>query len=119
MMPTPLILRLHERQAGQLVAACAAYRKHALQSLPPSPERNQTMRAVQAVEGRLLAFRAQTQTEVALPVSQEEGSALRQIMSTLTHAYGAEPPSEKRLQTLGDLAALRLLVERTFRVSQR
>jgi hypothetical protein len=118
MMQTPLVLRLPERQAGQLVAACAAYRKYALQCLPPSPERNQMMRAVQAVEGRLRLRCTPQPSEVIVSLSQEEGNALRQMLSALTRAYGAELPSEKRVQVLGDLAALRLLVERALRQTQ-
>jgi hypothetical protein len=112
------VLHLHGQQAKQLLAHCAAYRKHAWQCLPPSPERNQTMRAVQSVEGRLSHLRAQGAETLTFSVTQEEGCALRQMMTTLIQAHGAEPPSEKRTQTLRDLAVLRLLLERTLRLRQ-
>jgi hypothetical protein len=119
MMRTAPALQLGRQQADQFVAQCAAYRRHAWRCLPPSPERNQTLRAAQAVEGRLSSLRTQGEETIVLSITQEEGYALRQMMTALLQVYGAEPPSERRTQALGDLAALRVLLERALRLPHR
>ncbi len=115
MMETAPVLRLNAQQAEQLVRQCAAYRKYAFQCLPPSPERNQTMRGIQAVEGRLLSPQGQAHMETVLVVSREEGGALRQMISIMMQAYSVAQPSEVRTQALGELAVLRVLIERALR----
>jgi hypothetical protein len=112
-------LALSASQAAQLAECCAAYRAYAWRELPPSAERNQTMKAVQAVQGRLSAWRAAVATEpLRLAVSEEEKQALRQMTLLLMQVAGAQAPSEKRTQMLGELAGLRQVLERALRQTQ-
>jgi hypothetical protein len=48
----------------------------------------------------------------------EEGTTLKQLFLVLMRQYGNAPPSEQRTKALGELASLRLLVERTLRQTQ-
>ena len=114
MIHPALVLHLPPQQAEQFALQCAAYRKYALQCLAPSAERNQTVRAVQAVEGRLHTLRSQQTGEVTLSVTTEEARALRQMVVSLMHAWGAAPDSEERTQAVSSLAILRVLIERAF-----
>jgi len=115
MIPTTLTLHLDASQAAQLAGACAAYRAFAWQHVPPSPERNQLLKAAQAVQGRLCALPARSGHLLQLMMSEEERQALRRIILTLMHLQGAAAPREERIHTLGNLASLRMLIERIGR----
>lgn len=117
MEATPL-LRLNPQQLAQLLAHCVAYRAYLWQCVMPTPERNQTLRSIQALQGQLLAFQEQGQPERALPLSSEEAHLVKQLLSRLMQHYGNAPHSEQRTQALGELARLRVLVERTLRQTQ-
>lgn len=119
MRSSPHTWALNTQQARHLVAACAAYRAYAWQALPPSPERNQTMKAVQAVQGRLLETRvAGTGEDIWLTMSEEEWQIMRQVINTLIQLTGAEGASEARTRALGELAGLRKLLEHGSRQTQ-
>jgi hypothetical protein len=109
------MLRLSQQQVSQLLASCTLYRSHIWRTLPPSPERNQLLRMIQSVQGRLLAGQEQAIGEFTLVINQEEGRALRQMLTTALALYGQEPPSQQRTQCLGDVAGLRLMLEQTLR----
>jgi hypothetical protein len=112
-------LTLSASQVAQLVECCAAYRAYAWRELPPSAERNQTMKAVQAVQGRLSAWRDAVATEpLLLSLQEEEKQALRQMTLLLMQVAGAQAPSGKRTQMLGELASLRQALERALRQAQ-
>lgn len=113
MMDAGHMLSLSQPQAEQLAHACAAYRSYAWQMLAPTPERNQTMRVAQAMQGRLAEMRTLGAEQCVLRISEEERQALRTVISTLIQVYGAEPPTPERTQLLGVLAALRALLERS------
>ncbi len=115
MIPTTLTLHLNASQAAQLAGACAAYRAFAWQQLPPSPERNQLLKAAQAVQGRISAPPARNSDMLLLMISEEERQALRQIIRALMYLQGAAAPCEERIHTLGNLAGLRMLIERAGR----
>ncbi len=110
-----LTLHLGQAHAEQLAGMCAAYRTHAWHALEPTPERNQTMRAIQAVQGRLSQACAQRTETLHLTLCAEEKQALRQMMCVLMQARGAEPASEERNQALGELAVLRMVLEQACR----
>jgi hypothetical protein len=109
------MLCLSQQQVSQLLASCTLYRSHIWRTLPPSPERNQVLRLIQSVQGRLMAGQEQTRGEFTLVINQEEGRALRQMLTTVLAIYGQEPASQQRTQRLGDVAGLRLLLEQTLR----
>jgi hypothetical protein len=114
MMNTALVLHLNVQQAEQLAAQCAAWRKYALQGLPASLERNQILRAVQAVEGRLLSLRKRQATEYTLSLHYDEAHALHQVILALMHVWGKAPNSEERIQAIGNLVMLRVMIERVL-----
>lgn len=115
MIPTTLTLHLNASQAAQLAGTCAAYRAFAWQHLPPSPARNQLLKAAQAVQGRISALPARQSDALQLTISEEERQALRQIIRALMYLQGAAVPCEERVHTLGNLASLRRLIERAGR----
>ncbi|HEY0756866.1 MAG TPA: hypothetical protein VGD98_23135 [Ktedonobacteraceae bacterium] len=113
MMETDHALPLSPTQAEQLAHACAAYRSYAWQQLPPTQERNHLMKMAQAVQGRLLETQAAQTAAPVLRLTSEERQALRVIISVLMQVYGLQSPSVARNRWLGDLAALRILFERS------
>lgn len=112
------MLRLNQQQVSQLLTFCALYRSHIWRTVQPSPERNQVLRVVQSLQGRLLAGQEQTGGELSLVLNQEEGRTLRQMLTTMLTLYGQEPSSQQRTQRLGEVAGLRLLLEQTLRPKQ-
>jgi hypothetical protein len=118
MMGTVPALHLKRDQLAQMLAVCTAYRAYLWQYLTPTPERNLMLRGVQSLQGRLEKAQEQGQENISLSLTAEEKSILKQLLGGLTQFYGAAPPSEQRTQKLGELAALRLLVERAFRQTQ-
>lgn len=115
MMPPTLLFALNRTQADQLCRWCASYRAYAWQHLEPTPERNQTMKVAQAVQGRLTALQTGDAEALCLVVSEDEKQVLRQLISTLMQLSGAETASEERNRALGELASLRTLIERMAR----
>lgn len=109
------MLRLSQQQVSQLMASCTLYRSHIWRTIPPSPERNQLLRVIQSIQGRLMACQEQIVGECALAINQEEGRALRQMLTAALALYGQEPASLQRTQRLGEVAGLRLLLEQTLR----
>lgn len=115
MMDASHTLPLSQSQAEHLASACATFRSYAWQQLDPSEERNHIMKAGQAVQGKLSDLRAEGADPLWLTITEDERSALRVILSTLMQVYGAEPASSERNQVLGNLAALRVVLERGSR----
>jgi hypothetical protein len=118
MMETAPALHLNPSQVAHLIGYCSAYRASLWRSAMPTPERNQALRSIQALQGRLEKAQEQGQTNVVLALSMEEGTALRQLFLVLMQHYSQKPPSAERNQKLGELGSLRVLVERTFRQTQ-
>lgn len=118
MMRTGSVLHLNRQQGTQLAAYCSAYRSYLWHCLLPSPERNQALRSIQGVQGRLEQLQEQGQAHLALPLSMEEGTTLKQLFIILMQQYGNAPPSAERNQKLGELGSLRVLIERTLRQMQ-
>ncbi len=118
MMDTSHTLPLSQPQAEQLAQACAIFRSYAWQQLDPSEERNRLMKAGQSVQGRVSQQHTGGVEPLWLTITEDERSSLRVILSTLMQVYGTEPASSTRNQTLGDLATLRVLLERGRRHTQ-
>lgn len=115
MMQISPVLCLKRPQVQQLTAHLAAYRSYLWRAIMPTPERNQTIRFIQSMQGRLEQAQKQGQTqEIFLSLSAEERRALQQLLSELLQLYGSTPPCEQRTQTLGEVAGLRVLVERAL-----
>ena len=110
-----LTLELGQVQAEQLAGMCATYRTHAWRALEPTAERNQSMRAVQAVQGRISQARAAGGATVQVMLCAEERRVLRQMLRVLMQARGTESASEQRNQALGELAGLRMVLEQACR----
>lgn len=109
------MLRLSQQQVSQLLASCTLYRAHIWRTVPPTPERNQLLRVIQSLQGRLMVGQEQMVGEFSLVITPEEGRALRQMLTTVLSLYGQEPASQQRTQRLGEVAGLRLLLEQTLR----
>ncbi|HEU5377871.1 MAG TPA: hypothetical protein VFV38_20800 [Ktedonobacteraceae bacterium] len=118
MMETVSVLRLNQQQVTQLMTHLVAYRSYLWQAVLPTPERNQMIRTIQALQGRLEPLQAQGQVQGAITVSREEGSTLKQVLGELMKHYGAAASPARPNQTLSEIAGLHLLVERSLRNTQ-
>lgn len=106
------VLRLGSHHLAQLSATCTVYRSYVWQHVMPSPERNQVVRHVQALQGRLKKALTQEPAETALSLTEEEVCTLKHLFFGVTQYYAATPASERRIQQLAEVTALRVLVER-------
>lgn len=116
---TTSVLRLQSSQMAQLIGYCTAYRSYLWQYSLPTPERNQAIRCIQALQGRLEKAQEQQQSEVVVSVSAEEKQALRRLFSELTRFYSRAPASMQRTQQLADLTVVRARIERMFTGCQK
>ncbi len=118
MIGTVPLLRLSPSQVAQLLGYCATYRSYLWQHALPTPERNQAIRSIQALQGWLEQFweqAEQEQPEIALPVSAGEKQTLRQLLSGLIQVSASAPPGEPRSQQLAEITQWRMLIERVGR----
>lgn len=115
MTHTAFTLSLSRSLATQFAEMCAAYREFAWRMLEPSPERNQSMKAVQAIQGRVSELRRSAADPLLFTINEEERQALRQMIETLMRVYAAGARSDERTSQLGCLASLRVLIERACR----
>ena len=118
MINAALTLLLSLAQATRLASYCADYRAYAWRSLPPTTERNQTMKALQAVQGRLSQARATGGETLWLITDEEEKQALRHMVCILIRLKGTEAATPERNRVLGELTGTRILLERTARQTQ-
>jgi hypothetical protein len=118
MMETTPVLRLNPAQVAQLADYCTAYRSYLWQAIMPTPERNQMIRSIQALQGRLEKAQEQAQAGIALLITTEEKHTLKQLLSGLIQMYGNAPPSEQRNQALGELAECRIAIQRMLYQTQ-
>jgi hypothetical protein len=110
-----LYLRITRAQLAHLLTFCGNYRASLWQVVPPSPERNQTLRVIQVLLGRMERTRELGLAEVDLCLNAEESQVVRQLLWALMQQCRAEEPGEARNQRLAELVMLRLLVERALR----
>ena len=102
----PLILAWDE--AERLLRYMQAYRRHSLACLPPTQQRNTTLRLIQTLQGRLDAQNDRSQGQVAVSLNREEAMACKTMaQSLLTHCErkGASPELATTISDLGKLAA--------------
>ncbi len=118
MMQTDSVLRLSQQHIRQLMTHLTSYRSYLWQVVLPTPERNQMIRTIQAVQGRLESLQASEQEYVTLALSKEEGATLKHILGELMRYYGATAARDRENPALSEIAGLHLLVERSFRHTQ-
>jgi hypothetical protein len=119
MMYTAPDLRVTAAQIEQLSRYCAQYRSDLWLSAPPTPERNQVIRCLQALQARLEQAREQEQREHVLVLSEEEQHTLKHLLTEMLRRATLAPASPQRTQQMAQITELLLLVGRTFRPSQR
>jgi len=117
-MQTGPILHLNQQQAEQLLAHCRAYRAYLWQCLMPCPQRNQALRTIQMVQGQVEHLQEHGHADCALPLRLEDRTTLQQLCLVLLQQYASAPPSAERTRRLGEVAGLRVLVERACRHTQ-
>lgn len=118
MMETASVLRMNQQQATQLMAYLTAYRSYLWQAILPTPERNQLIRSIQALQGRLEPWLVRGQEQVAIALKKDERSILKQVLGELMKLYGAAATPDRLNAALSEVAGLHLLVERAFRHTQ-
>lgn len=106
------VLRLSQCQLEQLLAYCGVYRSYLWQHVTPTPARNQAVRGLQALQGRLEKVHQQGQAEIILTMTCEEHGTVKQLFKGVTQLYAAAPAGEQRIRQLAELTTFRLLVER-------
>ncbi len=114
MMKTAPSLFLTREQAGRLMEYMQEYRGDALMTLPPTGERNTTLRLVQALQGKLLSLYEQEGALLSLALEREEVVAFRTMLRSLLMRYGEEPMSVQRTRIITDLGNLYAQVKQTY-----
>lgn len=107
MMSTAPPFALSREQATRLQAYIQFYRQYAFSSLLPSVERNNTLRLLQLVQGKIIQILDQGPGRLQLILSCEERTMLKAVATDLLLLWSRQPESPERLTTLGDLAALK------------
>ena len=115
MMATAPVLRLTRAQVGQLIGYCAVYRSYLWQCTLPSSGRNQTIRRVQLLQGKLEKAQEQAQAEHALMLTDEEKQTLKHLLDEVLRLAANTPHSEQRTRQVAEIAGLRMLVEQMTR----
>lgn len=111
--PAPPFL-LSREQAERLLRYMQDYRRSALTSMPPTPERNTTLRLVQALQGKLLAQLDHEQAQIQLVLGTEEVKALITMTNSLLVFYGEKPEAVDRTKTITELGTLYAYLRRTY-----
>ena len=114
MMSTAPPLFLNSEQAERLLLYIQDYRRWALASLSPTPERNTTLRVAQAIQGKLLALREQQSSQIHLAVTREEVTGLKSMTKSLLQIYGEKSASADRTMTITDVGKLYAYLKRFY-----
>ena len=109
---SPLLLT--SEQAQRWHEYLQAYRRQAYASVQPGVERNQTLRLLQGIQGRLLARRQQD--AAPLHLSSEEVQSLKEVIAVLFRWYGSQPATSERLTLLIGLNELRTMLAHAERI---
>lgn len=105
------VLRLARQQLECMLNWCALYRSSLWQSVPPTLARNQAVREIQVLQGRLTKAKEQGQAEIVLELTSEEFATLNQLCCRMMQRYTVAPASEQRTRHLSVLTLLRFLIE--------
>jgi len=114
MMSTAPPLLLNDEQIRRLLTYMQEYRRSALTSLPPTQERNTTLRVIQALQGKLLVLSEQQMLHIPLSLSREEATALKAMTKNLLLFYGEQTGSSDRTRTVADLGKLYVYLKQAF-----
>lgn len=119
MSPRPFSLK--GWQTERLSSYCTLYRRCLMQGQSPSVRRNQTLRATQAVQARLLQWiGGSAEEEHTLLFSQQEAHTLRQVVVGLVRQQRTTRPCEQRSAFIAELADVLLMLQRSgFSVERR
>jgi hypothetical protein len=107
MMGTAPPLSLTHNQARRLQAYLQTYRRYAFASLMPCTDRNNTLRILQAMQGKLIDVMDQKIAFLTFILATEEMTTLKTIITELLLLHAEQPVSTERNATLADLAALK------------
>ena len=110
----PSSFGMNREQSQRLVRYIQTYRRYAWEYQPPSRERNELMRLLQTIQGKLMSSIDLRNEYIWLPLAVEETAALQAMVSDLFVLYGMEPASDERNQTIADLALLKTSLKRTL-----
>ena len=105
---SPLLLTLTRDQATRLQAYLQQYRCAIFATRLPCPDRNNTLRIVQTMQGKLIKTMDQGTALFRLFLAPEEMSTLKTLTAELLLLYARKPPGEQRDATLTYLAALKI-----------
>jgi hypothetical protein len=106
-------LQLNREQAERLLIYMQQYRRSVLSTMPPTQERNTTLRLVQALQGKLLGIFDREQ-QVYLPLTKEEVNALKSMAKNLLLLYGEKPDSLDRTMMVTDIGKLYAYLKQTY-----
>lgn len=107
MIKTAPTFALTREQASRLQAYLQTYRRYAFAALLPCIDRNTALRALQALQGKLIAALDQHSTPFRFVLAREDMMILRTVAAELLLLYAKEPASAQRNIILADVAALK------------
>ncbi len=107
MMSTAPPFPMNREQATRLQSYIQMYRQYAFSTLMPSVERNTTLRTLQVIQGKVIEAMDQNTPVLQVLFTREERVVLKAVASELLQLSARQPESKERLETLGDLAALK------------
>jgi Trp operon repressor len=107
MMSTVPPFPMNREQATRLQSYIQTYRQYAFSAMMPSVERNTTLRILQVIQGKVIEAMDQKMPVLQVLLTREERVVLKSVASELLQLSARQPESEERLETLGDLAALK------------
>lgn len=108
MMSTAPPLSLTREQTSNLQTYLQNYRRSAFASLPPSFERNATLRFLQRLQGTLIDLCDRQKAPFQLVLTAEEMATFIAILKELLTLYGAQPNSPERNKAIAELADLKV-----------
>jgi hypothetical protein len=112
--PLPPSFDVTQEQGTRLVSYIQAYRRYAWEYQAPSVPRNEMIRAVQSVQGKLMSGMDQPYASFALQLTGEELAAIHRMVQELLIIHGMQPANQDRNGILADLATLRAYLARTL-----
>jgi hypothetical protein len=112
MMSTAPPLQLTHDQASRLQTYLQTYRRYAFAFLAPGADRNNTLRILQTIQGKLIDVMDQRTALLVLALTGEEMATLKTSIAELYALYAKKTASAERNTTLIDLASLKGNLER-------
>ncbi len=114
--PLPFLHMSYE-QISLLTAQLLVYQQYLERNVAPSAKRNRTLRIVAALLRRFGAIVWQTNVQIAL-LTTEEVLIIKEALTVLQASLETKCPSAGRDQEIQRLAAMKMLIEQTFPLTQ-